>query len=76
MENAQLIPFEGKEIRKIWYQEQWYFSVVDVIGILTDSKDAKRYWSVLKVRENQLTTLCSTLKMKAIFTAKKLFQVF
>jgi DNA-damage-inducible protein D len=65
MENAQLLPFEGKEIRKEWHNEEWYFSVIDVIEILTDSKDAKRYWSVLKVRENQLTTLCSTLKMKA-----------
>ena len=65
MENQNLIPFEGKEIRKVWHLEQWYFSVIDVIAILTDSKDPKRYWSVLKVRENQLTTLCSTLKMKA-----------
>lgn len=65
MENNELQPFEGKEIRKAWHNEQWYFSVVDVIAVLTDSKDAKRYWSVLKVRENQLTTLCSTLKLKA-----------
>jgi DNA-damage-inducible protein D len=65
MENSNLIPFEGKEIRKIIHNDEWYFSVIDIIDVLTDSKDAKRYWSVLKVREPQLTTLCSTLKMKA-----------
>jgi DNA-damage-inducible protein D len=61
----QLTPFEGTEIRKIWHDELWYFSVVDIIRILTDSKDAKRYWSVLKVREPQLTTICSMLKLPA-----------
>jgi DNA-damage-inducible protein D len=48
MENSNLIPLEGKEIRKIWHQEQWYFSVVDVIEILTDSNNSNRYWSDLK----------------------------
>lgn len=62
---SQLIPFQGEEIRKIWHNDQWYFSVIDIIGILTGSKDSKRYWSVLKVRESQLTTLCSTLKLTA-----------
>jgi DNA-damage-inducible protein D len=64
MEN-QLIPFEGEKIRKVWHNDQWYFSVIDIIGTLTSSKDPKRYWSVLKVRESQLTTLCSTLKLTA-----------
>ena len=48
MENLNPIPFEGKEIRKIWHNEQWYFSVVDVIQILTDSNNPNRYWSDLK----------------------------
>ena len=48
MGNSHLIPFEGKEIRKVWHEEQWYFSVVDVIGILTNSKDLRNYWKVLK----------------------------
>ncbi len=66
MENKlELTPFEGKDIRKIWHDEQWYFSLIDIIGVLTDSKDAKRYWSVLKTREKQLTTICSSLKMTA-----------
>ena len=42
--------FEGKEIRSIWNseKEEYFFSVVDVIGVLTDSKIPKRYWSDLK----------------------------
>ena len=65
MGNSHLIPFEGKEIRKIWHDEQWYFSVVDVIGILTDSKDSRNYWKVLKNREPQLVTICNQLKLKS-----------
>ena len=61
----QLTPFEGTEIRKLWHDEQWYFSVVDVIGVLTDSKDARNYWKVLKSREVQLVTVCNQLKLTA-----------
>ena len=66
MENTSIVPsFEGKEIRKVWHDEQWYFSVVDVIGILTDSQDPSNYWTTIKLRDNQLPTLCRRLKMKA-----------
>ncbi len=61
----EVISFDESKIRKIWHNEEWYFSVVDVIGILTESADPKRYWSVLKVREPQLTTFCSSLKLMA-----------
>jgi len=63
--------FEAKKIRTEWNEdkEEWYFSVVDVVGILTDSPDPKRYWSVLKTRLKQegveSTTICSTLKLLA-----------
>ena len=63
--------FEGKEIRSIWNsdKEEYYFSVVDVINVLTDSSDARKYWSVLKLRlkkeGSELTTFCSQLKLKA-----------
>ncbi|WAM10121.1 hypothetical protein ONA24_02365 [Mycoplasmopsis cynos] len=42
--------FEGNQIRSIWdsEKEEWYFSVVDVVGVLTDSKNPRRYWSDLK----------------------------
>ena len=49
MENSNnLTPFEGEKIRKLWHDEQWYFSVVDVISVLTNSNNANRYWSDLK----------------------------
>jgi prophage antirepressor-like protein len=48
MGNNTLVPFEGKEIRKVWHEEEWYFSVIDVISILTDSKDPNQYWKKLK----------------------------
>jgi hypothetical protein len=68
-ENIQL--FEEKKVRVVWNQEEekWYFSIVDVIGVLTESPNARRYWSVLKTRlkkeGSKLTTNCSQLKMKA-----------
>ncbi len=64
--------FEGKEIRSIWdaEKEEYYFSVVDVIGVLTDSKDASDYWTTLKRRlandeGSELPTNCRSLKFKA-----------
>ena len=63
--------FEEKRVRTAWNEdeEEWYFSVVDVVGALTDSPDPKRYWSVLKTRLKQEgiegTTICSTLKLLA-----------
>jgi DNA-damage-inducible protein D len=53
----QLTPFEGTEIRKLWHDEQWYFSVVDVIQVLTDSPIPRNYWTKVKkslVQESQL----------------------
>ncbi len=63
--------FEGKEIRSVWNseREEYYFSVVDVIGALTDSNEPRKYWSVLKNRlkkeGSEVTTNCSQLKMLA-----------
>lgn len=44
--------FEERKVRAIWddEQEEWYFSIVDVISILTDSPNPRKYWSVLKNR--------------------------
>lgn len=61
--------FEEKKVRTLWDDEteEWYFSVVDVIEILTDSPNPRKYWSVLKVRlkkeGNETATNCSQLKM-------------
>ena len=63
--------FEGKEIRSIWdsEKEDYYFSVVDVISVLTESKDPSHYWRTLKSRMiqegNETVTKCDTLKLKA-----------
>ena len=62
--------FEERKVRAIWddEQEEWYFSIVDVISILTDSPNPRKYWSVLKTRlkreGSELTTNCSQLKMQ------------
>jgi len=45
-----LVVFEGTKIRRVWYNNHWYFSVIDVVGILTDSSIPKRYWSDLKAK--------------------------
>ena len=61
--------FNDKQIRTLWDndQEKWFFSIVDVIGILTESPNPRKYWSVLKTRlkaeGSQLATNCSQLKM-------------
>ena len=61
--------FEDKKVRTLWdaKQEKWYFSIIDVIEILTGSPNARKYWSVLKTRlkkeGSQLATNCSQLKM-------------
>jgi hypothetical protein len=61
--------FESKQVRTIWSddEERWYFSIVDVVGILTDSPNANNYWKVLKHRlkkeGSELVTNCNQLKM-------------
>ena len=63
--------FDGKEIRAHWDEErqEWYFSVVDVIGVLSDSINPRKYWSVMKTRlkseGSELATICSQLKMQS-----------
>ena len=63
--------FEAKKVRTVWEdkEEKWYFSIVDVVAVLTDSPNPRKYWSVLKTRlkkeGSELTTNCSQLKMKS-----------
>jgi DNA-damage-inducible protein D len=61
----KLMLFEEKQIRHVWHENDWYFSVIDVIEILTDSPKPRVYWGVLKNREAQLFTVCKQLKMLA-----------
>lgn len=63
--------FDGKQVRYVWDEEQekYFFSVVDVIQVLTDSENPRKYWSVLKTRLKQegseMATNCSQLKLPA-----------
>lgn len=66
--------FQDKKVRTVWddEQEKWYFSIVDVVAVLTDSVDyqaARNYWKVLKNRlskeGNETVTNCNQLKMQA-----------
>ena len=69
MENSKLIPFEGKEIRKVWHDEQWYFSVVDVIEVLTDSPQPSAYWSKVKKqlkKESEVLPFWQKVKLKGL----------
>jgi DNA-damage-inducible protein D len=62
-QNNELILFEEKAIRSVESEGETYFSVVDVIGALSDSANPNVYWSALKKREAQLFTICKKLKM-------------
>ena len=76
--------FESKEIRSAWdaESEEWYFSIVDVVGVLTDAVDyktARNYWKVTKhrmiVEGNELVTNCNQLKLKAADGKRRLTDV-
>lgn len=70
MSNIKL--FESKQVRSHWDEEeqQWYFSIIDVVEVLTDSSNPRDYWFKMKIRVKaddglQLSTLCRQLKLKA-----------
>ena len=64
-QNNALVVFQDKKIRRTWHNEEWYFSVVDIVQALTDSPSPRQYWGVLKGREPQLLTICLRLKLPA-----------
>ncbi len=68
-ENDALVVFQGKHIRRVWHEGQWFFSVVDIVGALSESDDPRNYWKVLKHRLNQegseSVTKCNQLKLMA-----------
>ena len=70
MEIAKIVLFKGKKIRKTLFQNEWWFSVIDVIEVLTDSSQPSKYWTAMKARvknetEFQLSTICRQLKLEA-----------
>ncbi len=70
METTKVALFKGKKIRKTLFQNEWWFSVIDVIEVLTDSNQPSKYWTAMKARVNsddglQLSTICRQLKLKS-----------
>ncbi|MBI4439717.1 phage antirepressor protein [Candidatus Woesearchaeota archaeon] len=64
-----LVVFQNNKIRRVWYNNEWFFSVIDVVAALTDSPNPRNYWSMLKARELEqgveLYTNCVRLKLPA-----------
>lgn len=64
MENQNsLTPFEGEKIRKAWLDEQWFFSIIDVIKVLTDSPSPSKYWNQIKKKDFHLSPILRKVKM-------------
>ncbi len=66
--HGKMVVFGAKQIRRIWVDGQWFFSVVDIIAALTDSDAPSKYWTAMKRREEkssgfQLSTICRQLKL-------------
>ncbi len=76
----QLAIFRGKGIRSVKHESEWWYSVIDIIEVLTESKDPRTYWKVLKSRlvaegANELVTTCNQLKMTAADGKERLTDV-
>ncbi len=66
---SAIVLFKEQKIRRTWHNEEWWFSVADIIGVLTDSSDAGAYWRKLKQRlkeeNSEVVTFCHGLKLEA-----------
>ncbi len=70
MDNTKIALFKGKKIRRIIHENEWYFSVIDVVEALTDSVKPRVYWNAMKTRVKsqdgiELSTICRQLKLKS-----------
>lgn len=63
--NNKLVLFQSKQIRRVWHANEWFYSVVDIVEVLTESPSPRQYWGVLKQREAQLLTICLQLKLES-----------
>src|SRR3989339_432259 len=68
--DAKIAIFKGRKIRKVLYQNEWWFSVIDVVAVLTDSANSRDYWYKMKVRVKdedgaELSTFCRQLKLES-----------
>ena len=68
METTKIVLFKNKQVRKTLFNNEWYFSVIDIIEVLSDSIDPNDYWYKMKIRvknedEIELSTICRRLKL-------------
>ncbi len=68
-QNKALVVFQDRKIRRVWFNDEWWFSVVDIVAVLSESQDPRNYWKVLKHRINEegseVVTNCNQLKLIA-----------
>jgi len=70
MDQNKLVVFQSKHIRRVWHEDEWYYSVVDICGALTDSNNPRDYWYRVKKRVSdeeqiELSTICRQLKLSS-----------
>jgi len=73
----KLVLFQSKEIRRLWHENEWLFSVIDIVAVLTDSANPRDYWYKMKIRVKnedgfEPSTVCRQLKMEAPDGKKRL----
>ena len=79
-DNFAIQLFEGKKVRIVWdaEQEKYYFSIVDIVQVLTDSVDAKQYIKRLRTRDPELNikwgTICTPVEMRALDGKRRMVQ--
>ncbi|MEA1986093.1 MAG: Bro-N domain-containing protein [Candidatus Marinimicrobia bacterium] len=66
----KLVVFRNKKIRRIWHEKEWYYSIVDIVEVLTDSNKPRDYWYRVKKRTDneekmELSTICRQLKLES-----------
>jgi len=72
MDKNKLVVFQDKKIRRLWHNDEWYFSIVDITAVLTDQPDnlkSRKYWNKLKQRlkeeGSEMVTICHQLKLQS-----------
>lgn len=69
MPEKSLVVFQSKKIRRTWYKDEWWFSIVDIVSALTDSSDPKQYIKKMRARDEPLNdnwgTICTPLELTA-----------
>jgi len=70
MEEKNLVVFQNKKIRRTWFENEWYFSIIDIVEVLTDSVNPRDYWFKMKKRvktedQLELSTICRQLKIES-----------